>query len=87
LLERACAVNGFQCLKVKEIVQQVQDWPDTYTFTIEFLNPDGSLFVLGACCGASETDMPPQSRFDVVVMRIPQAGNALRVQSLPVYVP
>jgi hypothetical protein len=87
LLERACTINGFQCLKVKEIVQQVQDFPDTYTFTIEFMNTDGSLFVLGACCGASETDMPPQSRFDVVVRRLPQAGNSLRVQSLPVYVP
>jgi len=87
LLERACTINGFQCLKVKEIVQQVQDWPDTYIFTIEFLNPDGSLFVLGACCGASETDMPPQSRFDVVVRRLPQAVNSLQVQSLPVYVP
>jgi hypothetical protein len=87
LLEHACTINGFQCLKVKQIVQQVQDWPDTYTFTIEFLNPDSSPFVLGTCCGASETDMPPQSRFDVVVMRVPQAGNALRVQSLPVYVP
>jgi len=87
LLERACTTNGFQCLRVKEIVQQVQDSPDSYTFTIEFLNPDGSLFVRGACCGASETDMPPQSRFDVVVMSVPQAGNALRVQNLPVYVP
>lgn len=87
LLERACTTNGFQCLRVKEIVQQVQDSPDSYTFTIEFLNPDGSLFVRGACCGASETDMPPQSRFDVVVMSVPQAGNALRVQNLPIYVP
>ena len=87
LLERACTINGFQCLKVKEIVLQVQDLPDTYTFTIEFLNPDGSLFVLGACCGASETDMPPQSRFDVIVMRHPQTDNAFRVKRLPVYVP
>jgi hypothetical protein len=87
LLERACTINGFQCLKVKEIVQQVSDWPDSYTFTIEFLNPDSNPFVLGACCGASETDMPPQSRPDVVVMRLPQAGYAFRVQRLPVYVP
>ena len=87
LLERACTINGFQCLKVKEIVQQVQDFPDTYTFTIEFINTDGSLFVLGACCGASETDMPPQSRFEVIVLQVPQACNAFRVQRLPVYVP
>jgi hypothetical protein len=87
LLESACTVNGFQCLKVKDVVQQVQDWPDTYTFTVEFANLDGSLFVLGPCCGATETDMPPQSRFDFTVMKVPQAGGVFRVQRLPVYVP
>jgi hypothetical protein len=87
LLERACTINGYQCLRVKNIVQQAQDWPDTYTFTVEFANPDGSLFVLGPCCGATETDMPPQSRFDFTVMKVPQAGGMFRVQRLPVYMP
>lgn len=87
LLENACAINGFQCLKVKGIVQEVQDWPDTFTFTLEFSNPDGGLFVLGPCCGASETDTLPRSRFEFTVMRVLQAGNTFRVQRLPVYVP
>lgn len=87
LLERACTVNGFQCLKVKEVVREKQDWPDTFTCTVEFTKPDGSLFVLGKCCGASETDSQPQSQFDFTVMRIPQLGGAFRVQGLPVYVP
>ncbi len=87
LLERACTINGFQCLKVREVVGEKQDWPDTFTFTVEFSNPDGSLFVLGECCGGGETASQSQSRFDFTVIRITQAENALRVQGLPVYVP
>ncbi len=87
LLERACAINGFQCLKVRAVVREKRDWPDTFTFTVEFSNPDGSLFVLGDCCGAAEIDNQPQSQFDFTVMRVPQSGGAFRVQGLPVYVP
>ena len=87
LLEHACTINGFQCLRVKEVLRQVQAWPDTYDFTVEFANPDGGTFVLGACCGTIDTDSPPQSRFDFIVMRGPRADSAFRVQGLPVYVP
>lgn len=58
---------------------------DKFIFTVEFANPDGSLFVLGPCCGSTMTDVPPQSRFDFLVMRVPQLGNVLLVQTLPVY--
>ncbi len=87
LLERACSQNGFQCLQVKEILREEQAWPDDFTFTIEFLNRDGSLFLLGSCCGVTEADQQPQSQFGYTVKRIPQAGNVFRVQELPVYVP
>ena len=87
LLESACTVNGFQCLLLKDIVHAVQDWPDTFTFTVTFLNPDGSLFELGACCGNAATELPPQSSFDFTVMRLPQAGDLFLVQRLPVYLP
>jgi len=87
LLKNACAINGFQCLQIKEIVQEIQDSPTTFIFTLEFSNPDGSLFVLNACCGATGTETPPQSRFDYIVNRVPQLGNIFLVQWLPVYVP
>jgi len=35
---------------------------DSYVFQVKFNNPDGSLFILGPCCGASETGMPPVSQ-------------------------
>ena len=87
LLESACTVNGYQCLPVKDIVQEVPDWPDSITFTVTFVNPDGSLFELGACCGEAATDAPLQTSFDFPVMRVTQAEDAFLVQRLPVYTP
>ncbi len=87
LFERACTVNGYQCLKVKQIINQTKVWPDTYTYSITFSNPDGSLFELSACCGQDSTETPPRSLFEITVMLVPQAGNVYRVQTLPVYTP
>ena len=87
LLERACTVNGFKCLPIMNIVQEVQDWPDTFIFTVEFANLDSSLFVFNACCGTTETNTQPQSQFDYTVLRIPQMGDIFLVRELPLYVP
>ncbi len=84
LLQRACTQNGFQCLPVKQIVQEAQSWPDVHTFTVEFENPDGSTFTLNPCCG---TEAAPQSRFDFTVAKMTAGDGAYRVQRLPVYVP
>src|SRR5687768_15970944 len=48
-----CENQLLQCLEVrsttfKELVG------DSYVFQVKFTNPDGSLFVLGPCCGANE---------------------------------
>lgn len=49
----ACEQAGLQCLKVRNAVfQNLQG--DTHVFQVEFSNADGSLFVLGPCCGADE---------------------------------
>jgi hypothetical protein len=58
---------------------------DMYVFQVEFNNPDGSLFVLGPCCGASETEMPPVSQFEYGVAR--NADGKFLVMELPPYVP
>ena len=87
LLKSACTMNGFQCLRIKKVIKEAQVYSGTFTFVVEFLNPDGSLFVLSPCCRAAGTDLPPQSQFEFTVQRIPQAGNAYLVQSLPVYMP
>lgn len=84
LWTRACQQNGLQCLLARTItLQQLQG--DTYIFQVEFSNPDGSLFVLGPCCGANETEMPPVSEFEFTVRR--NADRRFVVMNTPPYVP
>jgi heat shock protein HslJ len=84
LLERVCLMNGLQCLVVHEILTTERIGEDSYRFTVQFENPDGSLFVRGPCRGATEEEMPPQSDFVFTVVR---QGEGFAVQELPVYVP
>jgi hypothetical protein len=84
LLQQACTVNGFLCLEVKSVLQEEQLDALIYRFTVEFQNEDGSLFILGPCCGASEEEMPPQSEFQFTV--ILREGR-YQVMELPVSVP
>lgn len=85
LWARACGQNGFVCnLTVKNWVHTAQLAPDQFRITVELQNPDGTLFVLGPCCGAEVEDFPPLTQFDFLVYRV---GEAYLVQNLPVYVP
>lgn len=80
----ACERAGLQCLKVRTGVFELLQG-DTYVFQVEFSNADGSLFVLGPCCGADETEMPPVSQFEY---RVARAGDgSFRVMDLPPYTP
>ena len=85
LLTNGCEMNGLQCLRVKRIVDEKVISLAEYHFTVEFMNQDGSLFVRGPCCGASETDMPPESQFAYTVFR--NCTGEFLVVELPVYVP
>jgi len=84
LWERACQWNGLNCLALRSATLVTQQ-ADVFTFSVEFSNPDGSLFILGPCCGADETTMPPLSRFDIRVRR--DADGQFKVLDLPVYSP
>lgn len=80
----SCEFAGLQCLKVRAAtLKNLQ--ADTYVFQVEFNNADGSLFVLGPCCGADETEMPPVSQFEYHVAR--DSNGKLKVMDLPPYVP
>ncbi len=87
LLESACMINGFKCLQVKDVVRQEQTWPDLFTFTLEFSNPDGTLLEISDCCGTSGLEETNQSSFEYRVARVPQSSNIFLVQTLPVYLP
>jgi hypothetical protein len=79
-----CDNQLLQCLEVRSTAFQ-QLVGDSYIFQVEFNNPDGSLFVLGPCCGANETEMPPVSQFEFTVARDPEGKFV--VMNTPPYVP
>lgn len=80
----ACDDQLLQCLDVRSATfKELRG--DTHIFQVEFNNPDGSLFVLGPCCGATETEMPPVSQFEYAVSR--NAESKFVVMNPPPYVP
>jgi hypothetical protein len=86
LLRNACTTNGFQCLRVRSARAEMHVASRMeFRFMVEFSTPDGRLFIRRQCCGASETDMPPQSEFLFTVTM--SKDGEYRVQDLPVYVP
>ena len=84
LWEKGSTMNGLQCLAIHQIQATEQINEDSYRFTVSFENPDGSLFVRGPCCGATEEEMRSQSDFIFSVVR---QGEGFVVRELPVYVP
>jgi hypothetical protein len=84
LWRRGCMVNGLQCLTIRTATFNELTANGEYIFTVEFTNPDNSLFVLEACCGENPTT-PPQFQFEYRVVEDRDGG--FRVLDLPVYVP
>lgn len=80
----ACDNQLLQCLEVQS-AETLHEESDTFIFQVKFSNPDGSLFVLGPCCGANETEMPPVSQFEFTVMK--NTDGKFVVMNLPPYVP
>jgi hypothetical protein len=85
LWEHACERNGLQCLEVLEVVSEEQVSANVMKFRLHFRNPDGTLFVLGPCCGENATDMPPVTDFECDVAR--NSSGEFKVLCLPPYVP
>jgi len=84
LWKSACEINGYQCLQIRQVLETDKFSLNEYSLLVEFELPDGSLFVLGPCCGADEADMPPVSQFEIFVVE--REGQFL-LYSLPVLVP
>ncbi len=88
LLRNACEVNGFQCLRIREVISSeasssVRNGDEVKT-TVTLMNLDGSVFSLGPCCGEDPTGAP-QSEFVFTVRRT--EGGAFKVLDLPPYLP
>jgi hypothetical protein len=78
LLERACTVNGFQCLPVLGVALQGQVSPAAYGFSVAFADPGGRLFILRAA-------EPAQVQFPFTVVE--ESEGRFLVEELPVYLP
>jgi hypothetical protein len=85
LWQNGCEVNGLQCKQIKNILEETEISATEVHFVVEFQNDDGSLFILGPCCGATETEMPSVSQFEYTVLQN-DAGNFVVIE-LPAYVP
>jgi hypothetical protein len=85
LMKSACTINGFQCLQIKIAGIEYKPSPNEYLFTVQFQNDDGSLFEMGPCCGASETEQSPVSLFEIRVIQV--AEGQFHVLDMPPYMP
>ena len=83
LLRAACEFQ-LRCMEIKTVIHIEQLSDSMFRFIVEFANTDGSTFVLGPCCGADETEMPPVSQFEYTVEKVEEQ---FLVHGSPVYVP
>ncbi len=88
LLRLACEANGFMCLRLREVlstaVEPREGGAQAIYFTVNLMNPDGSVFFQGPCCGA-EASESPESEFQFTVLALAEGG--MEVLQLPPYVP
>ncbi len=87
LLRSACQVNGYQCLRLREVLATEtvvgENGLQEFRFTVTLLAPDGSAFSRGPCCG--EAAGAPQTEFIFTVRQM--EDGAFKVLDLPPYVP
>ena len=72
------------CLLVSRIVEEETVSQDEFSFVVEFVWFDGTLFKLGPCCGATEAEMPPVWQFPYTVKKV---DGQFKVMEGPVYIP
>ena len=83
LLEAACLYQ-FRCMPVLEIIRTQTLTAEAILFTVTFAEPDGSAFVIGACCGSGEPVSSEPTTYDFIVM---QSNSEMKVLGGLVYVP
>ncbi|MCC7356353.1 MAG: hypothetical protein IT410_01930 [Candidatus Doudnabacteria bacterium] len=68
LFSRGCEQNGWRCLKIKSVTSKERIGPGKYSFKVQFLNPDGTLFVKHALEG--QEDQTDQTEFTYEVVKL-----------------
>ena len=82
ILENYCRATQ-TCLKAKVLATKAAANGE-YDLTVQFINNDGTTYVFGPCCGATEEEMPSKDQFDFTVKKI---GNNFKVMTPPMYRP
>jgi hypothetical protein len=85
LLRNACTINGAQCLEMRSATQDEKISGSQFIFSVEFQNADGSLFVLGPCCGENDADFQSRSSFLFEVSK--STGGTFLVMDMVPYAP
>jgi hypothetical protein len=74
LLKNGCEVNGLNCLKIRDIINEETISSTEFRFTVQFTNNDGSLFTQG----------PSGTEFEYIVRKV---NEKFVVISQPIYTP
>ncbi len=85
LLDRACTINGIQCLQPNQIQLAEKISDNEFIFEVAFLKADGTPFKLGPCCGSEEAYPATQSVFIFTVKKL--GPDQFVVMSMPPYQP
>jgi len=84
LIKYGCENNGWQCLKIRQIISKEKINPNEFKFVVQFLNNDNTLFERGPCCGSTEVEMPTENKFEFIVKII---DGIFKIATSPVYIP
>ena len=85
LWRNGCSINGLNCLATRSVTAGGITSNEEYLFSVDFSTREGERFVLGPCCGVTETEQPPRTFFDIRVVRV--EDGRYRVIDLPPYMP
>ena len=85
LWRNGCSINGLNCLATRSVAAGGITSNEEYLFSVEFSTREGEQFVLGPCCGVTETEQPPRTFFDIRVVQ--GEDGRFRVIDLPPYTP
>jgi hypothetical protein len=78
------ACDSMMCLPAAAITDAQQSGMEEYTFFVEFLWNDGTIYVQGPCCGGSPSERPSVWQFAYPVQKI---DGQWKVMHTPLFVP
>jgi len=78
------ACGSMLCLPIAAISEVKQTAPEEYTYYVEFLWNDGTIYQYGPCCGGNPAETPPVWQFAYPVKKIDEEWKVMRT---PLWLP